>query len=762
MASSIESLILHQGLLSQEEIEEIHRVFVMVDVEGTGSLTPGELRDMAVQITGDPSFTFDDARLLHAQLDTNYDGKVRWEEFLQFVCRWLHERGHVRLKPRTDLPSSLAEKEALHRCLAELFSLGKVNCDSELLPSDHLDNRAETWDYLGEGQRFSEQEKESYYTAAFQSLAAPGHLQQIFEELMQLDLGIVLAGLRHLRDLFGVLTLFQSPADRHKISGYLLDLFNETVSRGLMSRVLQLLGPEYPREVQWEALKIVTFFAPGPRVPGLPETHHFHPKQRSTKQLVLNANAGPLLLSLCESKCVEVRDQALLALGFIARHDLEERNYLCSLGAHKYMLRILQRGLEALSLDLPSVIRAAWMLSILLGATMPRDVNIPRFAGIEMSEIAETLAKLFTLYDQENLIANSLAALAYTLPYLFPNESTKPLLDKTVQLIHHPSLQVKRAALQTVCNVVWASPTQSQLLTEVGLCSKLTDILSHPVDFVVKMDAFTVLRSLIQKGYTWELVNFAQLTTQLQMIIASDPELRWEAVKLVKAMTFSNLRLAVEDMMRAGMTRTLFQYMICFKEVNSVVLQVYSASCFTYNFSYLNDCALVLDRFALLGWPSGDFKMANAFAKYFDQAEAAYMFEVIKVLTNEVRKGNQDLYQLNHGEVTLEKSLCDLLEHFIKLHSSTPSPNSNNLQEYLSSTLTYFKSVLKQTNFDFLTSSQITAESIMSRVRTFVTFTQNVKCMEEQGYPNGDNRLIQNVRREDLNFYGLKRLVTLT
>lgn len=759
MASSIESLILHQGLLSQEEIEEIHRVFVMVDVEGTGSLTPAALHDMAVQITGDPSFTYDDARLLHAQLDTNYDGKVKWEEFLQFVCRWLHERGHVRLKPRTDLPSSLAEKEALHKCIAELFSLGKVNYDSELLPSDHLDNRAETWDYLGEGQRFTEQEKANYYSAAFQAFATPGYFQQICEELLQLDLQIVLSGLRHLRDLFGVLTLFQTPTDRHKISGFLLDLFSETVSKQVINRVLQLLGQEYPREVQWEALKIVTFFAPGPRVPGLPESHHFHPKLRATKQLLLNSNAGPLILSLCESKCVEVRDQALLALGFIARHDLEERNFLCSLNAHKYMLRILQRGIEALSLDLPSVIRAAWVLSILLGATMPRDGDIPRFAAIEMSEIADTLGKLFTLYDQDNLIANSLAALAYTLPYLYPNETTKPLLDKIVQLIRHPSLQVKRASLQTVCNVIWASPTHSQLLTEVGLCSKITDILSHPIDFVVKLDAFTVLRSLIQKGYTWELVNFAQLTTQLQMIIASDPELRWEAVKLVKAMTFSNLRLAVEEMIRAGMTRTLFQYMICFKEVNPVVMHVYSTDCFTYNFSYLNDCALVLDRFLLMGWPSGDFRISNAFSKYFDQPEAAYLFEVVKILTNEVRKGNHDLYQLNHGEVTLEKSLCDLLEHFIKLQMTSTNVS---LQEYLMSMLTYFKSVLKQTNFDFLASSQITAESILARVRSFVSARQNVKCMDEQGYPNGDNRLIHNVRHEDLTFYGLKRLVLPT
>ena len=140
-------------------------------------------------------------------------------------------------------------------------------------------------------------------------------------------------------------------------------------------------------------------------------------------------------------------------------------------------------------------------------------------------------------------------------------------------------------------------------------------------------------------------------------------------------------------MIRAGMTHTLFQYMICFKEVSPVLAHVYGVSCFTYNFSYLNDCALVLDRFALLGWPSGDVMIANAFSKYFDREEATYLFEVVKVLTNEVRKGNQDLYQLNHGEVNLEKTLCDLLEHFLKVHNGSPTSNSKFLLDYLNNTL---------------------------------------------------------------------------
>jgi len=544
--AGVEGLILHQGLLSQEDIEEIHRLFVLMDTDGTGALTLPELRAMAVQITKDPNISFEEARQLYALLDSNCDGQVSWDEFLQFVCKWLHERGGTRVKLRTDLPSSFNEKDTLHKCIAQLFSLDKVVFDTKLLPSDHVDNRAETWDYLGEAQSFSDAEKKAYFTQVFQSLSTPGYLQKVVDQISSRDASLILGGLKELRNLLGVLNVFQTPRDRSKISVFLIQLFELVVQSRVLAQVVQCLSLEGQNEVQWEALKVLTIFAPGPRVPGLPDGHAFHPKLRSTKVLVLQSNAAPSILRLCESPCIEVRNQALLCLGFIARHDGEARDFIANLGAVPVLLRFLAKGAEAILADLPSVIRATWVLSIICGATIPREAASPKFTPQQLLEIGGSLAKLFILQDQENLIANSLTALAYILPYLNPDQNCKILLERVVFMIQHPNVTIKRASLQTVRNLAWGSAAHSQLLTEVGLYSRLNEIMSNPVEVVVKLDAFTVLRSLIQKGYTYEMMNLSVFTQQLQMTIATDPDLRWEAVRLAKVIAFSNSRIAIE------------------------------------------------------------------------------------------------------------------------------------------------------------------------------------------------------------------------
>lgn len=544
--ANVEGLILHQGLLSQEDIEEIHRLFVLMDTDGTGALTLPELRAMAVQITKDPNISFEEARQLYALLDSNCDGQVSWDEFLQFVCKWLHERGGTRVKLRTDLPSSFNEKDTLHKCIAQLFSLDKVAFDTKLLPSDHVDNRAETWDYLGETRSFTDTEKTAYFTQVFQSLSTPGYLQKVVDQISSRDASMILGGLKELCNLLGILNVFQTPRDRSKISVFLIQLFELVVQSRVLAQVVQCLSLEGQNEVQWEALKVLTFFAPGPRVPGLPDGHAFHPKLRATKILVLQSNAAPSILRLCESPCIEVRNQALLCLGFIARHDGEARDFVTNLGAVPVLLRFLAKGAEALMADLPSAIRATWVLSIICGATIPREAATPKFSSQQLLEIGGSLAKLFILQDQENLIANSLTALAYILPYLNPDQNCKILLDRVVFMIQHPNVTIKRASLQTVRNLVWGNAAHSQLLTEVGLYSRLNEIMSNPVEVVVKLDAFTVLRSLIQKGYTYEMMNLSVFTQQLQMTIATDPDLRWEAVRLAKVIAHSNSRIAIE------------------------------------------------------------------------------------------------------------------------------------------------------------------------------------------------------------------------
>ncbi|CAG9330290.1 unnamed protein product [Blepharisma stoltei] len=751
----VEQSILHQGLLSQEEIEEIHRVFVMVDTDGSGFLTMDKIRQIATALTHDINITAEEAYFLHTQLDSNRDGQVTWDDFLEYVCKWLHEHGAVRSKLRTDLPNTISEREALHKAMAQLFSLNHKTFEFNLLPTDSLENRTETWDYLGEGQVFTEIEKQTYYNEVSQKLIDDMQFLKLVEQIFHTDVDIILSGLQNIRDMLGVLAVYQTPNDRMKISPYLLKLFEQLINHNVIIRCLQCLNFDTSKNIQWEALKIITFFAPGPRIPELPEAFYLHPCQKFTKKLIMQTGSVPKILELCESECIEVRDQALLAIGFMSRHDFDIRDYILSLGALPLILRILMRGTSMFTVDLTTIVRAAWVLSILCGATMPREYAKPSFRQQELVEIADVIVQLFQVQEEENLLTNSLIALSFVLPFLAIDEFNRRFLDRLVALLSNPKISVKRAALQTIRNIIWVNAGQCQLLAEAGLFARLSDLLFNSGDSLVKLDTCNVMRYLIQKGYTWEIVNLSRLSSHLQYLIASDPEVRWEAVRIIKMMIESNSRMAVEDMARTGVIRTIFQHLMCFREISPIIYNIYGVNCVTYNFAFLHDCVQVLEKFLILGWPTGDLNMSNIFAQYFTQDEATKLFEVVKILIEEVKKGSHDLYQVNHGEVNLEASLSGLLEKFIKIYQAYRDDRSRLIVDYLTNVLTFFKTHLHQANYFLLVQNQITAETILNCVQTY-----HIKCMEADGYPNGDNRLLQNLKKDDLNYFTLKRMIS--
>lgn len=106
-------------------------------------------------------------------------------------------------------------------------------------------------------------------------------------------------------------------------------------------------------------------------------------------------------------------------------------------------------------------------------------------------------------------------------------------------------------------------------------------------------------------------------------------------------------------MARNGLIKTIFNHLISFKEISSMITEIYGVSCTTYNFTYLYDCLKVLDKFLAEGWPTGDILMINIFSNYFGLEEAGRLFEIVKIIVEEVQKGSHDLYKLNHGEVNV-------------------------------------------------------------------------------------------------------------
>ena len=163
-------------------------------------------------------------------------------------------------------------------------------------------------------------------------------------------------------------------------------------------------------------MNIITFIVPGPRLPNFPKESKDCVDY--SKKILMQSGALIKILALCENECIEVRAQALLAMGFITRYDNEIRNFLYKNGALNILLGLLKKGLNKL-IDVSSLVRAAWVLSIFSGATMPTSSILPSsIRQQDLQEIAEIVIGLFSSQDESNLLANSLISLSFILPNL--------------------------------------------------------------------------------------------------------------------------------------------------------------------------------------------------------------------------------------------------------------------------------------------------------------------------------------------------------
>ena len=119
----VEESLLQQGLLSQEEIEELHKVFVMIDSDGSGVITLDNLFRIAQEVSKNKTLQQKEVYQLFIQLDVTLDAQVTWDDFLHYSCTWLHSHNFTRPKARTDLPLTISEKQKLHQSKLRLANL---------------------------------------------------------------------------------------------------------------------------------------------------------------------------------------------------------------------------------------------------------------------------------------------------------------------------------------------------------------------------------------------------------------------------------------------------------------------------------------------------------------------------------------------------------------------------------------------------------------------------------------------------------------
>ena len=211
------------------------------------------------------------------------------------------------------------------------------------------------------------------------------------------------------------------------------------------------------------------------------------------KVLLGNSGAVQILVKLLRTTCIEVREQAILAIGFMAKGAPDVRDLIFSLG-----------GLEALLLlvNANSTIQLAqkvsWVLSVLSGWTMPEG---RRGVGKQaVQNIMQSFSFLLYWKDDTDIITHSLLGLTHLLPLVQIDQKNKQIWERVVKLLTHSQTKVKRAGLICIKSIIQSNDMQLQFIVEQKLIVLLSEILAHS-DIGIKIEACYVITILAKKGY---------------------------------------------------------------------------------------------------------------------------------------------------------------------------------------------------------------------------------------------------------------------
>ena len=303
---------------------------------------------------------------------------------------------------------------------------------------------------------------------------------------------------------------------------------------GMVPYLVQFIQQDSMPDLQFEAAWALTNIASG---------------NADQTRCVVDAGTVPLFIRMLGSANIDVKEQAVWALGNIAGDSPQLRDLCLRHGVMTSLINVFRTS------DKMSILRnATWCLSNLCrGKPQPNLVEVEPALGL--------LSNLIHSADNE-IVTDALWALSYVSDG--PNERIEKVIEagickKLTDLLGHQNSLVVTPALRTVGNIVTGDDRQTRVVIQAGALGRLLQLLYHPRRNIRKEACWTIsnitagskeqIQSVIDSGIVPKIVETIETATEY--------DVRKEAAWAISNATSGGSPAQIDSLVQAGCIKPL-------------------------------------------------------------------------------------------------------------------------------------------------------------------------------------------------------------